>query len=413
MLRHSFRISTILLVLVFASATAFADGYDRAGTAAAPELLIPVGARDMALGGASIATSSGLEALHWNPAGLSKSESNAGILFSTMSYLADTRINYLATGANFKSFGSLALNIKALDFGQIPVTTEANPDGTGADFSPTFFTLGLTFAKELTDRIAVGFTSHYIVNRILRVEATAASFSAGLQYANLGGIAGLDLGVALKHIGTRMQFGGSGLLRRGQLNELRRGPSDYNVEASSADLPSTFELGLSYRYMDALNLSSVFRHNNFAYDQYRMGAEYVLSDFFALRAGFDYAPNSDDDYIYGTSFGFGLNLDAGRSKICALITPTPRSSISTRSTPLPFSSVSKFDRCAAHVLCAAQFFSREIANEMRVLAGGVHRRRWIGMSEFGHDRGQALYPAGAAPRGQRATRSSLADRARK
>ena len=189
-----------------------------------------------------------------------------------MSYLADTRINYLATGASFKSFGSLAFNIKALDFGQIPVTTEANPDGTGATFSPTFFTAGLTFARELTDRIAVGFTSHYIVNRIQRVEATAASFSAGLQYANLGGVAGLDLGVALKHIGTRMQFGGSGLLRRGQLNELR--PRTFRLQcggASSADLPSTFELGLSYRYMDALNLSSVFRHNNFAYDPVPVG----------------------------------------------------------------------------------------------------------------------------------------------
>ena len=315
MLRHTFSISTILLALVFASAAAFADGYDRAGTAAAPELLIPVGARDMALGGASIATSSGLEALHWNPAGLSKSESNAGIMFSTMSYLANTRINYLATGANFKSLGSLALNIKALDFGEIPVTTEANPDGTGATYSPTFFTLGLTFARELTDRIAVGITSHYVVNRIQRVEATATSLSAGLQYANLGGIAGLDLGVALKHIGTQMQFEGSGLLRRGQIDGLRRGPSDYNVQASAADLPSTFELGLSYRYtpagMGAVNLSSVFRHNNFAYDQYRLGAEYLLSDFFAVRAGFDYAPNSTDDYIYGTSFGFGMNLEAG------------------------------------------------------------------------------------------------------
>ena len=40
----------------------------------------------------------------------------------------------------------------------------------------------------------------------------------------------------------------------------------------------------------------------------------MLGDFFALRAGFDYAPNSDDDYIYGTSFGFGLNLDAGTIK---------------------------------------------------------------------------------------------------
>ena len=316
MLRYELCISTILLVL--GVGVAHADGYDRAGTAAAPELLIPVGARDMALGGAAIATSSGLEALHWNPAGLSKAEANAGILFSTMSYLAATRINYLATGAHFESAGSLAFDIKALSLGEIPVTTEANPDGTGATFSPTFFTLGLTFARELTDRIAVGFTGHYIVNRIVRVEATAASLSAGLQYANLGGIAGLDLGIALKHIGTRMQFGGSGLLRRGQIDGVRRGPADYNVQASSADLPSTFELGLSYRYtpasLGALNVSSVFRHNNFAYDQYRLGAEYLVSGFFALRAGFDYAPNSTDDYIYGTSFGFGLNLEAGTLK---------------------------------------------------------------------------------------------------
>lgn len=318
MLRHSFRISTILLALVFAAAAAFADGYDRAGTAAAPELLIPVGARDMALGGSSIATSSGLEALHWNPAGLSKSASNAAVMFSTMSYLADMRINYLTTGANFDRIGALAFDVKALSFGEIPVTTEANPDGTGGTFSPTFFTLGLTFAKELTDRIAVGFTSHYIVNRIARVEATAAALSAGLQYANLGGISGLDLGVVLKHIGTAMQFEGSGLLRRGQLSGLRRGEAKYNVQAASAQLPSTFEIGLGYRYAlssaGELNLSSVFRHNNFAYDQYRLGAEYLLSNFFALRAGFDYAPSSTDDYIYGTSFGFGLNLEAGTLK---------------------------------------------------------------------------------------------------
>lgn len=320
MLRHSFRIAMILLAmgLVSSAGNAFAEGQIRAGTAAAPELLIPVGARDMALGGASIATSSGLESLHWNPAGFSKAGSDVGVMFSTMSYLADTRVNYLATGANFKSIGSLALNIKAMDFGEIPVTTEANPDGTGATFSPTFFTMGLTFARELTDRVAVGVTGHYIVNRIGRVDATATSLSVGLQYANLGGISGLDLGVALKHIGTRMQFGGSGLLNRGQVNGLRRGPSDYVVEASSADLPSTFELGLGYRYVPAgmgvVNLSSVFRHNNFAYDQYRMGAEYMYNDFFAVRAGFDYAADSDDDYLYGTSFGFGLNLDTGAVK---------------------------------------------------------------------------------------------------
>lgn len=320
MTRMSFRSTVMLLALGLAmnSGALYADGQLRAGTAAAPELLIPVGARDMALGGASIATTTGLEALHWNPAGFARSENSAGAMFSTMSYLADTRVNYLATGAKFKSIGSLAMNIKAIDFGAIPVTTEANPDGTGATYSPTFFTLGVTFARSLTDRIGIGVTGHYIVNRIERVDATATSLSVGLQYANLGGISGLDLGVALKHIGTRMQFSGSGLQRTGTLDNLRRPSGEYMVEASSADLPSTFELGIGYRYVPSnlgvVNLSSVFRHNNFAYDQYKLGAEYMYNKFFAVRAGFDYAADSDDDYLYGTSFGFGFQLDAGQLK---------------------------------------------------------------------------------------------------
>lgn len=310
------RSSIILMALCLVGGNLYADGQDRAGTAAAPELLIPVGARDMALGGASIATTSGIEALHWNPAGLARSQTSADAMFSTMSYLADIRVNYMAAGARFERLGSLALNIKTLDLGDIPITTETSPDGTGATFSPTFFTLGVNYAKMLTDRIAVGATTHYIVNRIERVDATAMSFSAGLQYANLGGIGGLDMGVALKHIGSRLQFDGPALLRSGQLDGLRRPAASYKVEASSADLPSTFEIGLGYRYpaaaMGELNLSSLFRHSNFAYDQWKLGCEYVYDGFFALRGGFDYAADAGDGtYIFGTSFGLGLDLDLG------------------------------------------------------------------------------------------------------
>ena len=154
----------------------------------------------------------------------------------------------MALAGRFKGVGSLALDIKALAFGDIPVTTETQPDGTGAYFSPTFFTVGGHFSRHLTDRISLGITSHYIVNRIERVDATAISFSAGLQYLNLGDIEGLDMGVVLKHIGARMEYGGSSLLRRGQIDDVRRPAADYNIQASSADLPSTFEIGLAYRY---------------------------------------------------------------------------------------------------------------------------------------------------------------------
>jgi len=304
------------LSFVWGDGSAYAAGYNRAGTAAAPELLIPVGARDMALGGSSIANTSGIEALHWNPAGYARGQATASAMFSTMSYIADINVNYLAAGARFGSFGALAVSLKALDLGNIPVTTETQPDGTGGTLSPTFFSLGLTYAREMTDRIAIGTTVHYISNSMGRVSASSVSFSAGLQYLNLGNIPGLDMGVAIKHIGQRMSFQGPGLLYRGTLLQQSRSPSFYKVEASSADLPSTFEIGLGYRYpmneLGQLNFGTMFQHNNYTYDEYKAGVEYVYNDFLALRGGFVYAASAEDDtYPFGTSFGLGLNVGRG------------------------------------------------------------------------------------------------------
>ena len=300
-------VSSFLAVLA-TSQTAMASGENRAGTAAAPELLIPVGARDMAMGGAAIANTSGIESLHWNPAGLARGSDGASMMVSTMTYIADIRLNYAAAGRRFGRWGHVAVHVKALDFGEIPITTERAPDGTGGGYSPTFLTLGTSFAGALTDRINVGFTTRYIFNRIDRVEASAVSFSAGLQYATLGSINGLDLGVTVKHIGTRMQFDGSGLLRSGQLDGLRRPSSIYQVPTSSADLPSLFEVGIAYRHSET-RFSSVFQHHNFAFDQWKSGVEYEVNEILALRSGFDFAAGAADrEYIFGTSFGAGLRF---------------------------------------------------------------------------------------------------------
>ena len=310
----------MLMVILLWSDDLMAGGQERAGTSGAPELLIPVGARDMAMGGAAIASSAGIGALHWNPAGLargrSEGRSEAQLLFSTMSYLADIRVNYVAVSSHFGRLGSLALSLKALDFGNIPITTASQPDGTGATYSPTFLTTGLTWARPLSDRIVLGGTLHYISNRIERVSAAGVSFNAGLQYANLGDIAGLDLGVVIKHIGSRLRYDGSALLRSGSLADLRRPTSVYKIEASSADLPSTFEIGLGYDHSPAalgkVRHVVLFQHHNFAHDQWRFGSEYVYRDFFAARGGIDYADDgADNAHIFGTSFGFGLQLALG------------------------------------------------------------------------------------------------------
>ncbi|MFH1571191.1 MAG: PorV/PorQ family protein [Gemmatimonadota bacterium] len=307
----------VALGLVWGDGAAYAAGRNRVGTAAAPELLIPVGARDMALGGSSIASSSGIEALHWNPAGMARGKADASVMFSTMSYIADINVNYLAVAGRFRNLGMLAVSLKALDVGDVPITTESQPDGTGGTFTPTYLTLGLSLARNLTDRIYLGTTLHYIAEDVGRVDGTAISFSAGLQYLDLGNIEGLDLGVAVKHIGQRMQYGGPGLLERATASSSRSGSSFYDVQASSSDLPSTFEIGLAYEYpvaeMGTLSASSVFQHQNYSYDSYRVGVEYNHDNFLYLRGGFDYAAEADDDtYLFGTSAGLGVQFDVGQ-----------------------------------------------------------------------------------------------------
>jgi len=320
-MRITLRILVVLVALGFAwcDQEALADGRNRAGTSAAPELLIPVGARDIALGGASIANSAGLEAIHWNPAGLAWSETGASALFSTMSYLADMRVNYLAVSGRSGGLGSLAIHLKALDVGSIDITTEQQPDGTGGTFTPTFFALGVTYARELTDRVALGTTLNYVSNDMYRVDATGTSFSAGLQYMDLGDIEGLDIGVAVKHIGSLMRFEGPGLLNRGELAGTDRGSSYYDAQASTADLPSTFEIGLGYEYpvaeMGAVNVSTLFQHQNYNFDNYKLGLEYVHDSFLYIRGGFDYAVDAEDDtYLFGSSAGLGVEFDIGEMK---------------------------------------------------------------------------------------------------
>ena len=95
----------------------------RIGTNAASQLLIPVGARYIAMGGAPGATVQGVEAIFWNPAGVARADYGADVTFSHMSYFADININYAALAVKFGSLGSFGFSIKAMDIGDIIVTT--------------------------------------------------------------------------------------------------------------------------------------------------------------------------------------------------------------------------------------------------------------------------------------------------
>jgi opacity protein-like surface antigen len=300
-------------ILILWSVLVYAGDSSRKGTTGADELLIPVGARGIATGGAFLANITGLEALYYNPAGLSQTQGTEA-MFSFTSYLAGININYFAIGSNLGDFGALALSVKTLNFGDIPVTTTDAPDGTGSTYSPGYLTAGLSYAKIITDRVCVGVNAKVISETIADVSAVGFAIDFGVQYRFPGN---LSLGVAVKNIGTNMSFKGGSLQTVTDLAGGQNGgpTANYNVPTEEFQIPSYFELSSAYNFiLDDQNnfmLGATFRNNNVTEDEMKVGLEYGFRNMFFVRGGYSSNVQSSNTAVSninnGFTFGAGIN----------------------------------------------------------------------------------------------------------
>lgn len=310
------KINLILILLMFIATGLSFGQSDRIGTAGATELLIPVGARGVAMGNANLTNSMGADAIFWNPANIARSANSVDVMVSHMNYIADIGVEYGAIGVNLGDFGSLAFSIKSLGIGDILKTTTINPDGTGQTFSPQYTTIGLSYSKMLSDRVSVGTNVNWVSETIDLVSANGLSFDFGVTYSELAGINGFSMAVVLKNIGTDMKFDGSGLWLTATNSDQKRGEQFYKIDAAEFSLPTTLDIGLGYELaidaQNSLNLSGTFVNHNYYTDQYKVGAEYNYDNLLFFRAGYAYDNHiEDNDKLFDFSLGFGLNYDIG------------------------------------------------------------------------------------------------------
>lgn len=319
----SFKILTLMVsVLVLFSALSFAGTSKRRGTAGAMELLIPVGSQGTALGGNFTAGISGIEAMYWNPAGMAATEETAELMASHMRYIADINLNYAAVQGKFEGIGVLGLSLKSLDFGDIDVTTSDATDGTGETFSPSYVTIGLSFSRAMTDRIYFGTTVKMVSEKIMHMQASGVAFDFGVQYKS---DIGLQLGVALRNLGTSMKFAGTDVERQvylpGAVADQIARPEALAIPLQSFEIPTTMDIGVSY-VINPLEGHDVtvmgnFRNNHFGMDGYGAGVEYTFSMEglkLSLRGSASVAHDveeekfrfMDDNAIFGPSFGGGI-----------------------------------------------------------------------------------------------------------
>ena len=293
---------------------------DRAGTAGAAQLLVPVTARNTALGNnttSALSGMNGLEALYNNPAGLAVNMGTAA-MFSRMEYVADIGVNYFGIGQRIGN-NNIALTVTAWDLGDIPLQTETAPEISSVTYSATFLTAGFSYARQLTDRIAAGVTLKAINESIDDVSGTAVAFDAGMTY--LVGETGLRMGVSLKNIGNELQYSGTGLIRQVQLPDQNPVSTSNAValESDGVQLPSLLNFGLAYTRdlgtQGSVTFMGNFRSNSFDQDQYSGGIELGFQDIVYVRGGYQLQEDSDLSFYTGATFGAGLNVPLGGNNL--------------------------------------------------------------------------------------------------
>jgi hypothetical protein len=292
-MRKSTIFKAITVVLVLASLV-MAQGA-RNGTEGASQLLIPQGARYLSGGGAA-ANVEGIEASYWNPAGLARMSGTASVIFSNRSYIGDIDVSYFGAAIKAGGFGTIAFTGRTLDVGDIEVTNIFFPDGTGEVISPSFFVMGLSYSRLLSDRTGMGISFNYISEDVHRAGATGFTIDVGVQYQNLLEIEGLDVGVALRNFGNPMTYGGSALWVNAEDPNGDRQLDWYKVEAMSFDMPFVMDIAASYSFM-GIDLGLTYEVNHFAQDHVKIMGSYTFEDIAAVRFGYlmDAETIEDDD----------------------------------------------------------------------------------------------------------------------
>lgn len=262
-------------------------------------LKIGLGARQTAMGEASIAIVRDVNSVFWNPANISGVD-DFELGFSYVKWLADMQYVSGAAGYRLGTFGILSGFVASLDYGDMEEALVTSGSGasdtrTGNTFSGSDLMAGLAFSKEFTDRLSIGIAGKYIYEGLFSYSTSTIAWDVGTNY-DLG-YKGIRLAMSAQNFGGAVEY-----LEQGS-------------QIESFDLPIIFRIGVSMNLLsDGENslVSMAPGHNlqvgfeaintNDYNERFHIGAEYTFQDFLALRGG--YRMNYEEGNL---ALGFGLS----------------------------------------------------------------------------------------------------------
>ncbi len=276
-------------------------------TTAAAFLEIGVGARAQAMGGAFASLARDATAMYWNPAGIGR-VSSFEVNFTHVNWLVDTSFEYAGLVIPIGKAAVVGVNVTVFGVGEQPVRVVGQEEGTGEFYSALDLAAGLALAVNLTDRFSFGMNAKYIKQRIWNTSASGFAIDVGGLY--LTRLDGLQMGFSISNFGSDMKLAGRDLRNVVDPDVLNEGVTNIPVsyETDAYALPQLFRFGVSYQWamMDRSNMTIAvdLLHPNNEPESINLGAEYVIVNAFALRAG--YRSILLEDRTSGLSLGAGV-----------------------------------------------------------------------------------------------------------
>jgi hypothetical protein len=300
--------SFMLMVILFTYGISSAGEISKRGTSAAPFLQLGAGGRATGMGQAFTAIADDASALYWNPAGMER-VSSSSISFSYMDWIANMSFVHAGVVLKTNSMGSFGLSVTSLSTEEMLVRTVQEPEGLGWRFDAADMAIGLSYAKDLTDRFSFGGTFKYIQRRIWHMEASAIAADFGFLYSLPW--KGVKLGLSVTNFGSKLQMQGVDQVKSIDIDPNMAGNNSAvltQLRTKEWPLPILFRFGLSYELIKSssnnVTIAMDVLHPNDNDESMNVGLEYGYSDLLMLRVG--YRSLFLDNPEEGLTYGIGL-----------------------------------------------------------------------------------------------------------
>jgi len=280
-------------------------------TTAAQFLGISIGARELGMGGTSVASAFDVSSIYYNPGAFSQVHKTQ-VLVSTTDWLVGSKFRWLGAMLDIDGSNAIGLSITQLAYGDEMVTTEDNPEGTGERWSAQDFALALSYSRNLTDRFSIGGSAKYINQTIWNETASTIAFDLGLLFVT--GFHDMRLGMSIANFGGDMKMDGRDLRKVIDIDPSNAGSNKLNLANMVTDpwpIPLIFRVGFAMDVVKnqtaTVTLECDAQRPSDNVEVVNVGAEVTLMNLISLRGGYKSLFQKDSEE--GLTLGAGVKYD--------------------------------------------------------------------------------------------------------